>query len=235
MATSGELSTLSEHRRAFFRLVGVVSADDVLIEQGEAVDDVAYLALTRGYRATQRWLISNGLKERWRKRHTAWTTWSGTDAADGGRYNSLPSDFLRLDGNQTDRSALVQADGTQWGQEVSPDDEGAIGSYYYLKNDQLWLVRGASPPSPIYLRYYNTYAAITSATASFDMPMDARWLCVAEAADAAVKDEWVPNAKDTEERVARALERGREEARSLIPRTREPRKMHPPKKYASRW
>lgn len=235
MATTGELATYAELSRAFYRLTGVVVADDSLVEQGEAQTDICSLALTRGFRACQRWLLANGLKERWRKRHTAWTTWSGTEAADGGRYNSLPTDLLRIDGNQTDRSALVQADGTEWGQEVSPDQDGLRGSFYYLKNDQLWLARGAAPPSPVYLRYYNAHAAITSATSSFDMPMDARWLCVAEAAESAVGDEWVPGGDEVRARVAGALERGRDEARSIIPRTREPRRMKGARVYASRW
>lgn len=245
MATSGQLDTLAEHQRAWYRLVGITSADDSLVEQGEVVGDVVLLALTRGYRACQRWLIDNGLRERWRKRSTA-ITWSGSDAADGGRYVDLDDictdgtsppneDFLRLDGNYTDRSALVTADGTQWGQEVSPDFDSVRGSFYYLKNDQIWLTKSAAPPSPVYARYYYTLQPISAGTTLFDMPMDARWLAVAEAADAAVKEQWVPGGDAVEARVGRALQRAREEARRLIPRTREPRKMRHVTVYGSHW
>lgn len=251
MATTGELASVTEHVRAFYRATGALSGDDALIEQGEVADDVAYLALTRGYRAAQHWLIGQSAGERWRKRSAAIPTWSGSETTDGGRYVTLDDycyyevtvllvttqvpDFMRLDGNQADRSALVQADGTPWGSEVTADDDWRRGDYYYLKGDQLWLTRAASPPSPLYLRYYYLHPAIASATTSFDMAVDLRWLCIAEAVNAAVNEAWVPSGADGVAKSDRALEKAREEARRALRRTREPRKMQGPQRYASRW
>lgn len=231
MPFSGELITAEEHADAVLRLLGVLSSDDALVEQGEATGDLVYYALTRGYRSAQAWLISQGMNQRWRKRSSAITTWNGSDAADGGRYVNLISgagavatDFLRLDSDEKSRrGGLVQANGDAWGCEIGVDDDQAKGSYFYVKNDQLWLARSASPPSPVYAKYFYAHPAITSAFTAFDMPVDLRWLCVAEAADAAVKDEWIPGGTEAESRVARALGRARDEAKRIVRRTRQPR------------
>lgn len=244
MATTGELASVAEHVRAFYRATGALSGDDALIEQGEVADDVVYLALTRGFRACQRWLIDQSAGERWRKRSAAITTWSGSETTDGGRYVNLASgsaptaiatDFMRLDGDQTGRSALVQADGTPWGREVPADDDWRRGDYYYLAGDRLWLTRSASPPSTLYLRYYYSHPAISSATTTFDMAVDLRWLCIAEAVSAAVNEAWVPSGADGVVKSDRALEKAREEARRTLRRTREPRRMQGPQRYASHW
>jgi hypothetical protein len=246
MATTGELATAAEHVRAFYRALAVVSADDALVENGEAADDVAYLSLTRGYRATQRWLIAQGAGERWRKRSGAITTWSGSDTADGGRFVDLDDyctnsasppacDFLRLDGDQKSRSALVQANGDQWGSEIEADQDWAKGNYYYLKGEQLWLARGASPPSGLLIRYYYTHPPIVAGTAAFDMQVDLRWLCVAEAVYAAVWEGWVPGGDNTRQSALGARENARREALRIYRRTREPQRFAPVTVRASHW
>jgi hypothetical protein len=241
VATSGELADFNEHSRALYRLWGLTSSDDALTEQGEASGDLIALYLTRGYRTTQRWAVDQGhAQSRWRKRSSAITSWPGTDAADGGRYvnlatgsGAIATDFLRLDGDQKTRSALVQANGDAWGSEIEADQDFAKGNYYYLKDDQLWLARGASPPSTLYLRYYYQHPAITSATTSFDMPVDARWLCVCEAAIAGTLDGWGVDGAVLRIETARKL--AREEARRVLRRTREPRKFRMPQMYGTRW
>lgn len=244
MPTTGVLSSIAEHTRALYRLLGLVSTDDVFTEQGEAANDVAYLALTDGYRRTQNWIISKGGGERWRKRaSTAITAWTGSDASVGGRYVALADycldaasnpDFLRLDSKpKEDRSALVEANGDQWGSEIEADEDWAKGDYYYLKGEQLWLARTAGPPSTLYLRYYYKHPRITSATSSFDMDEELRWLCVAEAADAANRDGW--GVEGAQARIDAALAYRRSEAKRMVRRTRNPRRMEARPAIGTHW
>jgi hypothetical protein len=236
------VDTLAKHEQLWNRLLGIKSSDQGLTEQGEAVDQIFLQSLNEGYRSCQLWLIENGFRERWRKRTAAIATWSGTDA-DGGRYVNLTTgsspqaaDFLRLDGNQTDRSALVKANGDQWGVEVSPDEDWARGDYYYLKADQLWLARAASVPNPAYLRYYYAHPAITSATTTFDMPEQFRRLAVLEAAYSVMFEGWIPDAGQVQNNINNALQKAREDAKRFLPRTREPMKFKPAKRSgASHW
>jgi hypothetical protein len=240
-----DLDTVAEHKAAWYRLIGTTSADGALAENSESADDVAYLFLTRGYRAAQAWLISEGMGERWRKRSSAITSWSGTDAADGGRYKEITSaggiatDFLRPDSMRADgaspgRSALVEADGDPWGCEVEADQDYVKGDYYYLSADRLWLARTANVPSTVYFRYYYAHPAITSGTTSFDMPVALRWLSVAEAADAAANEGWLPGGTEQLSKIDRALGKARADARAQR-RTRSPRRFKPPAKHASHW
>ena len=53
-----DFDTVPDILAAFYRLVGTSSDDPALVANGEAVDDVAYLCLTEGSRAGQRWLLS---------------------------------------------------------------------------------------------------------------------------------------------------------------------------------
>lgn len=226
-----ELDNIAKHKSAFYRLVGTTSDDDSLTENSEAEDDVFYLFITRGYRSAQRYLIDFcRMSDRWRTRSSA-ITWSGTESTVGGQYSALPTNFLRLAGNRH-RSSLVEADGTRWGQEIDESDSIIKGQYYYLKNDQLWKTRSASPPSTVYLEYHHHHAVITSATSTFDLPAEARHLAVAFAANDAMTENWFPG-KDRNV-VREALANAKYEAKQLR-RSREPIKMAAPRRYGTAW
>ena len=219
------LASIAGFRSALYRLLGTSATDQALIEHDNDTLENVYLALTHGCWAAQRYMISAGMAGRWRKRSTAITSWSGSDAADGGRYTALPTDFLRLVGNRSGRSALRQASGETWGTEVEETEDTLRGAVYYLKNDQLWLGRGASPPGTIYIDYHFRHPEFTSAIASFDFPLDARGLIVAEAAGFLVNESWVPGGPEMDRKVEKNLAKWRTTARDIARRSREPRRM----------
>lgn len=225
-----ELSTVALLTEAFYRLLGTESGDVALTERGESADEVAYIYLTRGVRNAQRFMLKNGYPG-WRKRSSA-ISWAGTDETDGGRYYTLPSDFLRADG-RGGRSALVEPDGTQWGEEIRADQDHFTGNYYYLAGTQLWLTRNAEPPATLYLLYFYLHPAFAADTV-LDFPVEARPLIVAEAANDAKEEDWLPE-RDTERRIERALMHARLQAMDVCRQTRQPRVMRGPKRSGNRW
>lgn len=228
-----ELDTIAKHNAAFYRLVGTTSADDALVENSEAAGDVAYLYLTRGYRACQRWLIDHGMSDRWRSTSAA-LTW--TPVTEGTQYTALPTRFLRLDGDRR-RSALVETNGDPWGCEVDTRQDRSEGNYYFLQNERLYLTRSAQPPSTLYLRYFASHAALSAATGSsdFDMPMEARPLAVALAARAAAVESWLPGGPEMVAKIDLAVRLGKEEAKEVARRTRAPREFQRAPRYGNHW
>lgn len=237
------LDTVSELVDAFYRTCGTVSDDDALVENGEAVDAVAYVHLTRAIRAAQRSMIDMGLTDWWRKRSAAITSWSGADSTDGGRYvalSSTASDFLRLfqrkvQGQARRCGALVEAGGDSWGWEIHADEEEVKGDYYYLKGAQLWLARTASPPSTLYLSYYYQHPVISAATASFDFPTDAMHLVLWSAVNAAKGEAWFPLGPDGDAKIREGLKLAEVEAKKVARQTRTPREWGRPIRYGTRW
>lgn len=227
-----ELDAVAKFVAEFFRLLGTDSTDPGLTANGEAPDDVAYLHLTAGCRDAQRWMLKMGYKG-WRKRSAALSL-AGTDSSDGGRYASLPSDFLRAAGNQK-QSALRQADGTGWGQEVTDNEDQYHGDGYYIRGEQLWLTRGAQPPTTLYLEYHYTHPAWSAALSTIDFPMDARNLIVAEAANAAKEENWLPGGPELEGKLERNLMRVREKARDVARPTRQARQFRKPVRVGNHW
>jgi hypothetical protein len=215
--------------KAFYRLVGTVSGDQGLRENGESADEVAYLSLNHGVEAAQRFMIANGMTERWLIRSSA-LSWSGSDAT-GGRWSALPADFLRF--GKTDRadSSLMEEDGRRWGAEVTADQNQILGNHYYLRNDRLWLTKGASPPT-LYLEYMYRHPEFTSSV-TLDFPIEARALIIALAANHAMSEGWFPGLNES--RIARNVEFWRGQARTVARRSRQPRKMTPPKVTGSRY
>lgn len=228
------LDTPANVVQAFYRLVGSTSGDAALAKQGESTNDVAYYFLTRGFRRGQRWLIDRGLGSWWRTRGAA-ITWSGTEASDGGRYTALPSDFLRLWGDRTrTKSALVEADGTEWGQEVDEEQSALQGDYYYLKNSNLWITRSATPPDQLYIEYYYQHPEFT-ASVTMDFPMEARPLGVALAADFAASDGWLPGGAAMIAKIEKAVENAEGEAKNVARQTRKARRFAEPYRVANNW
>lgn len=240
------LDTITKLRQAFYRACGSVSDDDALVENSEAVNDVAYLYLTRGVRAAQRFLIGVGLSHRWQKRSSAITSWSGADSTDGGRYKELgggsgiATDFLRLNqknagGQSRPYGAIVEADGEPWGREITADESDLEGDYYYLKANRLWIARTASPPSTVYLDYLYLHAELSAATTSFDMPADAMHLALWESVDAARAESWFPLSTEGAVMIDQALRKAKDDAREIARQTRTPRQWKRPQRHGTKW
>lgn len=231
-----DLDSVAKVRYAFYRLVGSDENDTSLTEQGESTNDVAYVFLTRGTRAAQRWLLKQGYQG-WRKRSSA-LSWSGADATDGGRYSAVPSDFLRAYGNQK-KSALVEANGERWGQEIHPENDHWEGDFYYFRGlaaggDGVWLTRRANPPTTVYLDYHYAHP-VWSASVTIDFPLQIRALAVTEAAACAKDDNWLPGGLDLEAKIERALQRARTEAMDFARPTKQPRELRKPARFGNRW
>ena len=227
-----ELDTVAKVKAAWHRLAGATSADPALVLNGESADDVAYQYLTRGCRVAQRWMLKCGYQG-WRKRSAA-LVFSGTDAADGGKYVALPDDFLRAYGNGR-KSALTNAGGERWGTEVPTNDEEAHGDGYYLRGSQIWLLRGAGTPATLYLDYHYQHPLWSALLTPIDFPLEARFLIPTEAAELAMGEEWWPGDEKSEEKLERALMRAREEARDVARQTKQPRQMRKPFRLGNRY
>lgn len=227
----GELDTVAKHRTAFLRLVGTEADDPALTELGEGTDEVVYLYLTRGTRAAQRWMLDMGYQG-WRKRSSA-LVFTGTDDADGGRSTALPSDFLRAAGHRW-KSALREADGTPWGVEVTIDEELLKGDGWYIKGAELWLNRTAAPPTTLFLEFHYRHPEWNDSVV-IDFPLEARSLIIAEAANEAKEENWLPGGPEMETKIERALARARQRARDVARPTKEPRHIRKPVRIGNRW
>ena len=233
-----ELSTVARVKTAFFRLLGTESDDPELTALGESAQEVVELALTAGFRAAQRWMLDEGYQG-WRKRSAA-ITWLGTDATTGGKYMTLPADWLKAYGNAR-ISCLTQANGDRWGAEFHPDQAEAKGNGYYFRGSddggpQLWLLRTAAPPTTVYIEYHYLHPSWTSlADADIDFPLEIRSLGVAEAANEAMAEAWLPGGQDLEVKILRALVTARTRARRTVRASKLPRQMRGPPRHANRW
>lgn len=228
-----ELSTVARCRNAFLRLVGTDDTDSALTDLGEAANEVVDLYLTRGCRDAQRWMLKMGY-DGWRKRSSA-LTFTGTDAADGGQKATLPSDFMRTSGN-TRRSALREASGDSWGAQIDQEEDSHKGNYYYLRGTELWLARTAVPPTTVYLDYHYQHPTWTGlADGSIDFPLEVRPLIIAEAANVAKEENWLPGGRDMEAKIERALARAREAARDFARQTKGPRTFRKPVRWGNHW
>jgi hypothetical protein len=226
-----ELDTVARCVQAFYRLVGTESGDTELTLRDEAENDVAYLYLTRGARSAQRYMLRNGWGG-WLKRSDV-RTWEGTDDANGGRYTTLPPDFLRAAGDHS-RSPLVEPNGDRWGGLVEQDQNEVRGNGCYIRGFRLWLLRGAQPPDVLHLEYHYRHAAWSDSVV-IDFPLQARWLVVAEAASAAKDESWLPGGPDLEIKIERAVQNARKEALDIARQTRAMKQLKKPRRYGNRW
>lgn len=228
-----ELSTVDAHKHELMSLLGVTADDEGLVARGETTAEVIERLLTRGCRKAQRWMLDQGYYG-WRKRSTA-LSWSGGDSTDGGRYASLPTDFLRALGRDRE-SALQEANGNRWGRQVNPEDSELRGNGYYFLGDQVWLLRNANPPSTLYLVYHYQHPVWTGLLdANIDFPTDARPLIVAEGANTGKEESWF--ALDQDQRVAidRAVRMAREDARNVARQSKATKKFRRPVRWGTHW
>jgi hypothetical protein len=229
-----DLTTVEEHLQAWYRLVASVSGDQSLEEQDEATDEVGYINLTRGCRLAQRSMIRMGFGG-WRKRSSA-LVFTGSDAADGGRFVALPSDFLRAYGNQR-RSALVEANGDRWGQQINEEDDHLKGDLYYIRGEELWVARTAKLPTTFFLDYHFKHPVWEANLddGDIDFPLEARALIPAQAAYTAMHDNWLPGGRELESKIERAVKLAEKEARYIVRSTKQPRQFRKVQRFGNRW
>lgn len=224
-----DLDTVDRFRHAFYRLVGSEGDDQELIRRGEELNEVADLFLTRGCRNAQRYMLSVG--------YTGWRTRSGAiewlPASFGQVRAPLPGDFMRAYGDER-RSALVDTDGRRWGAQARADIDHIEGNFYFIDGEAIRLTKRASPPTTLFLDYHYRHAPFSD-TVSFTFPLEARPLIVAEAADLAKEDNWLPGGPEMERKIERALQRARTEARDVARSTKQPRSMRRSRRYGNRW
>lgn len=228
------LTNQASFQRAFYRLTNTDSTDEALIEQDTSGDlEAVNQFLQYGVDTAQDYLIDAGLTERWIKQATAITSFSGTEAADGGRFKDLESDFRRLAGDDNN-SALREITGTRWGREINFRDRFRVrGNKYWLQNDQLWIARGSSPPTSLIYDYIFRIPALSSST--IDFPTEDRYLIVAYAGQLAKEESWLPGGAEMETKIdrsviiceRRAFRRGR--------RTRTARRLRPKQTVGTHW
>ena len=220
-------------RRAFFRLTGVDANNTALTEHDGSTLETLYQFLQYGLWDAQAFLIDCGMGDRWIKRSST-LSFSGSDSVDGGKYTALPSDFLRLAGDD-DVSALCQPDGTRWGRLVDMRCRGEVrGNYYWLMNDRLYIAPGASPPSDLVMEYHHKLATLADGS-TVDFPEEHRSLIVAYAADRAQSDAWLPGDLEMNAKIAANLDRLKKLAWVRARRNSGPRKMRARRVVGTHW
>ena len=142
-------STLTDRAslaRAFSRLTATSPDNNAFTEFDNATGEALYQFLQYGLWDAQAWLIDAGLADRWVSVSSA-LTWSGADSSDGGRYATLPSDFLRAIGDDH-RSCLRVPGSSPWGQQVDLRDRfNSASNRYWLQDETIWITKGSTPPT----------------------------------------------------------------------------------------
>ena len=213
--------------REFFRLVDTDSSDDDLTEHDASSLEGVYGLLSEAMLEAQDDMLRFGVGEFWLQRSSTTLSFSGSESTDGGRYASLPDDFRRAYGDEDD-SALVEADGDRWGQEILPELRHVWGDNYYFRGDgKLWITRKARvPASGLYLEYYRAPTELADGTDA-DFPAEHRSLIPAHAAVLAIPQAWFPGDQFDEQRLRQNLEARRQRAFSMGRRSRKRRQIRP--------
>lgn len=224
MADGGVLTDRASLARAFYRLTGTSSTNPGLIEHdGAATLEALYSFLQYGAWDAQAFLIDNGLADRWITVSST-LSFSGSFLTDAGKYASLPADFIKLAGDE-EYSALRQPNGTKWGRLIDfRERHRAYGNNYWLQDEQLWVTRGASPPSNLVMEYHHRLATLAD-SATVDFPTEHRALIVAYAADRAMTDAWLPGDMEMQAKIASNLIKQQKEARRRLRRSSGPKKL----------
>lgn len=232
MAT--KLSNRVELVHAFYRLTGLSGSDGRWVAHQTAASDTLYTWLYQAMREAQAWYLNNVDPARWKKATTSEFSWSGTEAANGGRYMALPSDFLRLFGDQ-ENSALRYPSGERWGHLIDPNDRVRWGDYYWIENDNLWICRGASPPATLVMDYSYAIPQLTDDTTAPDFPEIDRDLIAAEMAAIAADHPSFPGSEDLRRRIYQHRESLQKQVYIRGRRSREPRKIKAGRVIGSHW
>lgn len=220
-------------RLEFFALTGIApaatptdTADAAITAVQESPGDQINRLLLMGLWDAQRWWVDFCDPDRWVSTSST-ITWSGSESTDGGRYTAVASDFLRLYGGRQ-FSAIRTPGGTRWGQLIDPRFRNRRGNLYYLlhgdNGDDLWICRGAAPPSDAVYDYNAMIAADDFAADDDvpDFPQQHRDLIVGFAAKRATKYAFFPGGQKGVLQVLGYLRDAQVEASRANRRTRDP-------------
>lgn len=223
--------------RAFYRLTATSATNPALIEHDSSSLETLYQYLQYGAWDAQEYMIDAGLGATWVTTSST-LTFSGADST-GGKYVALPSDFLRLAGDD-EASALRQPGGTRWGLLIPFEERRrAYGNKYWLQGDganlwRIWLARGASPPSDLVCDYHHRLATLADSTA-VDFPTQHRALIVAFAADRAQTDSWLPGDMEMQAKIASNLVKLKKEVMRRARVTDGPKRMKIYRSGSTHW
>jgi hypothetical protein len=220
-------------RRAFYRLTGSAPDDDGLTEHDSEALEAVHQHLQYGLWDAQEYLVSVGEPGRWVKAATL-TGW--TSEVDGRRYIALPSDFLRLAGDER-TSALRDGNGFAWGALVQGDArlQNFDPSAYWLENERIYVGSLASFPTTLTFLYHHRHAVLETDSTAIDFPVEDRPLIVAFAAERASAEPWFPGGADAVQAIRVVLAEAKQRAARRARRTREPRKLRPPPGLGTHW
>jgi hypothetical protein len=223
-------------RRKFYILTGSTSDDDALNEQDAETNEMVHYYIQMGLWAAQERLISRGMRSRWLATSGALEfSSSATEDTGGGRYADLPADFLRLAGDEQ-TSGVRQPDGCRWGQQI--DDARLFslrGDFFALRNEQLWVTRGANLPAALVLGYYQRHAVLVADDTDLDFPEHLRDGIVAEAGSLAAQDSWLPGGPEMQAKIDEKVTSWRKRAAAWARQTRQPRTLRAPDTFGSHW
>lgn len=228
--------------REFYRITGTSASDRAATAHDSGTLEGIYNLLQHGVWDAQLYLIQIGEAARWLTTTSSAFTWSGTDAANGGRYTDLPSDFLRAAGTKR-RSCLREPDGTSWGNLIDFEDRFRyFGDTYWFQEGQLWIGRDASPPTDLVMDYHERHATLVDTDAgppavdgTVDFPIEHRPLIPAFAAERAVYQAWFPLDEAGKASVLANLKTLKHKARIQARRTQQPRELRPPRTVGRWW
>ena len=220
--------------REFYRITGITGSDRAAFVNDSTTLEGVYNLLQHGAWDAQLFLIRIGEAARWLTTTSSTLSWSGTDSTTGGRYTALPTDFLRLAGDEH-VSALHEPDGTRWGQLIDYRDRQRYGpNCYWLQEDDLWITKASAPPTTLQIDYHEKLATLADST-TVDFPEEHRPLIPAYAAERAMYQAWFPLSSEGKAAVLMNLKTLERKARSQSRRTMNPRKIRRPETVGRWW
>jgi hypothetical protein len=218
--------------RAFYRLLNTDQTDDALTEHDPAgyPREAVYQALQQGVYDAQDWLIRSGLKDRWLETASL-SSWT----ADGDfQYEDLPTDFLRLQGDE--RTSALRDSSGHWGRLIGSEYRyRVLGNYYWLQNERIYVAEAATiPTAGLSLDYHFRHPQLADAT-TVDFPVEDRPLIVACAAVGAMEESWLAGGPEMEAKLDRNLTRRQNAALRRVRRTGQQTLFQPTPTMGTHW
>jgi hypothetical protein len=234
MATEATLANRVEIKNAIYQLTGFSGSDGALSEHetntGDALNRFVYQAM----RDAQSWYLSSVNPNYWKKQ-SATLTFTDVQSTEGRYYSALPSDFLRLFGDE-ENSALRRPTGRRWGRLIDADRRNIRGSnYYWIENDQVSVARGATIPSDLVMDYTYLIPELTADGTAVDFPQDDRVLIPAFAAVDISSWPMFPGDNELRQRLKDYLTDTQRQIYVRGRRTKEPRKVKHNPTFGQRW
>ena len=235
---AARLTDRNSLKRALYRLVNTDDLDDAMLEHDATSLDGIYMALQEGVDDAQQYLVDSGLSDYWFTTSAA-LSFTGSEPD---RYVALPATdtagddkrFWRLYGDRK-WSALRKSNGTRWGIEIPASGRWKYrGNGYYLRNERLYLARGASPPSDVVMDYLYRLPDLADST-TVDFPESDRQLIVAYAAVHTMESDWLAGGQEMEMKLQRNLDRRKQAAYRRARRSLQPKMATPSDMVGDHW